>query len=130
MLLATHVGGIELSNVDNGYAACLLDRGRIFDAKARAEDALEQLQRAGVTNDHARIEAWYVLAIINDAKGDRATAIATRGSCSRTPKPSPTRPHDDIRAALQREASRVERHCFVNCTVSGKPMPSVRYSVS
>jgi tetratricopeptide (TPR) repeat protein len=101
MLLATHAGGIELSNVDGGYAACLLDRGRIFDAKARAEDALEQLQRAGVTNDHARIEAWYVLAITNDAKGDRATAIKYARLVLANPEVIADGPHNDIRIALQ-----------------------------
>jgi tetratricopeptide (TPR) repeat protein len=101
MLLATHAGGIELSNVDGGYAACLLDRGRIFDAKARAEDALEQLQRAGVTNDHARIEAWYVLAITNDAKGDRATAIKYARLVLANPEVIADGPHNDMRVELQ-----------------------------
>jgi tetratricopeptide (TPR) repeat protein len=74
ILLANHVGGDELAGVEVDLAACLLDQNRLVDAKTRAEDAIEQLSRAGAP-EAERAMPLAILALTADAKGDRAQAI-------------------------------------------------------
>jgi len=74
ILTENHVGGDELAHTDVELARCLLDMGNSFDAKTRAEDALDQLSRAGL-GDRDRAVPWMLLADVAAQRGDRAKAI-------------------------------------------------------
>jgi len=74
ILTANHVGGDELANTDLELARCLLDVGNHVDAKSRAEEALDELSRAGL-GDLDRVVPWGVLATVAAQRGQRAIAI-------------------------------------------------------
>jgi tetratricopeptide (TPR) repeat protein len=75
ILMENHAGGDELAHTDVDLAQCLLDTGNSFDAKARAEDALDQLSRAGL-GDADRAVPWSLLAQVAMQRGDRTKAIS------------------------------------------------------
>ena len=79
ILGANNMGGEQLAKTDIDLARCLFETGDHVDAKTHAENALDQLSRAGI-GEHDRAMPWMVLALIADQRGERAKAIdyATR----------------------------------------------------
>jgi len=74
ILLANNAGGDEIAHTDVALADCLLDIGNHIDAKTRAEEALDQLSRAGLDNSHRAVPLM-LLAMVAEKRGQRDKAI-------------------------------------------------------
>ena len=73
ILLETHVEGNDLAQAEIDLANCFVKTGRMLEAKARAEAALEGLIKANAA-DSDRVMPWMILALAAEHR-DRQTAI-------------------------------------------------------
>jgi len=101
ILTANHVGGDELANTDVDLARCLLEVGNHVDAKSRAEEAIDEMSRAGIDEKH-RVVPWATLASVAARRGDRTTAISLARKVLATTTDADTGSRAEARADMKK----------------------------